>query len=202
MKLERLNSVTLAAIVALSACSRLDSSRERDSTGLKLPTDTSAARANAKRSMPDIETTVTETGYGPLLIGMTVANAATALNSPIPSTAGLDTACAYIHVANMPAGMRIMFTGGTVARIEVDSNTIATGLGARVGDSELRVRGLYGPRVTAEPHKYLPGGHYLIVAPIPPTDSALRLVFETDGKRVTKYRAGRMPQVKWVEGCA
>jgi hypothetical protein len=27
------------------------------------------------------------------------------------------------------------------------------------------------------------------------------IVFETDGKRVTMFRAGRMPEVEWVEGC-
>jgi hypothetical protein len=27
------------------------------------------------------------------------------------------------------------------------------------------------------------------------------LVFETDGKHVTMFRAGRLPEVKWVEGC-
>ena len=41
--------------------------------------------------------------------------------------------------------------------------------------------------------------HYL-----KPSDPALpyRLVFETDGERVTRYRAGRLPEVEWVEGCA
>jgi hypothetical protein len=153
-------------------------------------------------TITDTANTVTATGYGPLRIGMTVANAAAALHSPAPQTAGLDTACAYVRIANAPAGMRIMVTGGTVARIDVDSATIATGRGARVGDTEAQVRAMYGSRVSVQPHKYLPAGHYLIVAPVPPTDSAFRLVFETDGSRVTSYHAGRMPEVRWVEGCA
>jgi hypothetical protein len=28
------------------------------------------------------------------------------------------------------------------------------------------------------------------------------LVFETDGNRVTMFRGGRLPEVKWVEGCS
>jgi hypothetical protein len=28
------------------------------------------------------------------------------------------------------------------------------------------------------------------------------IVFETDGKRVTMFRAGRLPEVEWVEGCS
>ena len=33
-------------------------------------------------------------------------------------------------------------------------------------------------------------------------DSAYRLIFETDGQRVTEYRAGLLPAVEWVEGCS
>ena len=209
MRLTHVSPIILAALLATllaaSACSRTDSSRVQDSTAAR-PVDAPAALGSASGSAAsgkaDTAATVTATGYGPLLIGMTVANAATALNSPIPSIAGLDTACAYVHIANAPTGMRIMVTGGTVARVEVDSSTIATGLGARVGDSESHIHDLYGSRVSVEPHKYLPNGHYLIVAPVPPTDSSFRLIFETDGSRVTKYRAGRLPQVQWVEGCA
>ncbi len=205
MRLTHVSPIILAALLATllaaSACSRTDSSRVQDSTAAR-PADAPAASGSAASGKADTATTVTATGYGPLLIGMTVANAATALNSPIPSTAGLDTACAYVHIANAATGMRIMVTGGTVARVEVDSSTIATGLGARVGDSESHIHDLYGSRVSVEPHKYLPNGHYLIVAPVPPTDSSFRLIFETDGSRVTKYRAGRLPQVQWVEGCA
>jgi hypothetical protein len=28
-----------------------------------------------------------------------------------------------------------------------------------------------------------------------------RIVFETDGQRVTRFRAGRLPAVQYVEGC-
>jgi hypothetical protein len=216
MRLTQTSCTTAAALfaatLALGACSRPEWSRSHDSTSGR-SSDTASAVSAASPASPaspatdntviDSATTVTATGYGALRIGMTVVNAATALHSPVPPTAGLDTACAYVHMANAPAGMRIMITGGTVARIEIDSSTIATGMGARVGDSEARVQQLYGSRVTVEPHKYLPKGHYLIVGPItPPTDSAFRLIFETDGSRVTTYRAGRLPEVRWVEGCA
>lgn len=197
----------MLSMSAMSACARPDGARARDSTSGK-PIDTATHTASAASTAHDgtaidAATRVTATGYGALRVGMTVANAAAALHSPVPPTAELDTACAYVHIANAPAGMRIMITGGTVARIEIDSSTIATGMGARVGDTEARVRELYGSRVSIEPHKYLPEGHYLIVGPsAPPTDSAFRLIFETDGSRVTTYRAGRLPEVRWVEGCA
>jgi hypothetical protein len=193
------SGLAVAVLVALCACSRFESSRKSDSAAGK---SGAYFRFPAKSRAADTAITVTATGYGPLRIGMTVAAAANALGSPAPSTVGLDTACAYVHFDTEPAGMRIMVTRDTVARIEVDSSAIPAGRGARVGDSEARVKTLYGPRVSVEPHKYLPNGHYLVVAPVPPTDSNFRLIFETDGSRVTSYRAGRLPQVQWVEGCA
>lgn len=199
MRVYHITSATIATIVALVGCSRFDSARGKESTASRA---TKAGSAAARPAKPDTAIRMTVAGYGPLRIGMTVVNAAVALNSPTPSTAGLDTACAYVPIANAPAGMRVMVTGGTVARIEIDSSSVTTGLGARVGDSEARIHELYGSRITVQPHKYLPNGRYLIVDPIPASDSGLKLVFETDGSRVTKYRAGRMPEVEWVEGCA
>ncbi|WP_267871531.1 hypothetical protein [Nostoc sp. CHAB 5715] len=29
-----------------------------------------------------------------------------------------------------------------------------------------------------------------------------RVVFETDGKRVTQFRSGKLPEVEFVEGCS
>ena len=37
---------------------------------------------------------------------------------------------------------------------------------------------------------------------VTPADTTRRLVFETDGARVLRYRAGRRPEVEWVEGCS
>ena len=55
--------------------------------------------------------------------------------------------------------------------------------------------------MTATPHKYLPGGEYLTVRSASPADSLRRMVFETENGRVTHFRAGRVPEVEWVERC-
>jgi len=102
-----------------------------------------------------------------------------------------------IEVAFMVAAAHAAIKG-QVARIDVDSGRVATLEGVRIGDAEARVRQVYGGRVTQEPHKYTTAGHYLIVTP---ADRGYRLIFETDGKAVTSYRAGRMPEVQWVEKC-
>lgn len=52
-----------------------------------------------------------------------------------------------------------------------------------------------------EPHEYLgPAGHYLVITQ--PGDTVDQIIFETDGKRVLNFRAGRLPAVAYVEGCS
>jgi hypothetical protein len=93
-----------------------------------------------------------------------------------------------------------MLLDDVVARIDVDSAGIPTVEGAQVGDTEARIFELYHGRVASLPHKYLKDGHNLVV---PQTSTGTsRYVFETDGKRVLRYRVGRPPAVDLVEGCS
>ena len=83
----------------------------------------------------------------------------------------------------------------------VRAGGVLTAEGAGVGDTETRVLALYRGRVRVEPHKYMgPEGHYLVVSVV--DDSLAAIIFETDGKVVTMFRAGRRPAVEYVEGCA
>ena len=103
--------------------------------------------------------------------------------------------------AGIPDGVNVMVVDGKIARIDVDTGVVTTEDGVKIGDSEDKVKSVYGDDVQVAPHKYIEGGHYMIV----PGDSASAgkaLVFETDGKHVTAYRGGRLPEVKWVEGCS
>jgi hypothetical protein len=114
---------------------------------------------------------------------------------------GEKTGCDYATVPDMPKGVAVMVEGGIVVRVEVDTNTVATTAGARVGDTEQRIQELYGSRLSVSPHKYTEG-HYLTIRAASPTDTIHRIIFETDGSRVRRYLAGQLPQVGYVEGCA
>ncbi|MDF1506014.1 hypothetical protein PYV61_23880, partial [Roseisolibacter sp. H3M3-2] len=119
----------------------------------------------------------------------------------LDAPAGADSAaCDYVRRTGAPADVLEVVGGGAVARIDVDSPTVATAAGVRVGDPEARVVEAYGARAAVTPHKYV-DGHYVTVTPAAPADSAYRLVFETERGRVTRYRAGRRPAVEYVEGC-
>ena len=140
---------------------------------------------------------VTAFGAGGVRAGMSLAEAAAA--SPAQLSAKRDwSECTYLQPSPGPEGLMFMVFDGRIARVDVITPDIPTAEGVRVGDSEARVREVYGPdRVVTSPHEYIDGS-YLTVAP----DANHRLVFETDGSRVTRFRGGRLPEVEWVEGCS
>jgi hypothetical protein len=150
-----------------------------------------------KFSRADTAWSVTPRGIGSVTVGAN-ARDALGLNVTLADAPGADQACAYVRSGRLPAGVGVLAIKGEVARIDVDSGRVATLEGVRIGDPEARVREVYANRVKQEPHKYETPGHYLIVTP---ADQGYRIIFETDGKAVTSYRAGRMPEVEWVEKC-
>ena len=145
--------------------------------------------------------TLNEDGLGQIQIGMNLDDAVgMGLLNENPT---MNPRCDFVFPAvgaGIPDGVSVMIVQGKVARIDVDTGAVTTDDGAKIGDSEDRVKSIYGDDVQVEPHKYNPGWHYMTVM----GDSASAgkaIVFETDGKRVTMFRAGRLPEVKWVEGC-
>ena len=162
---------------------------------------TASASASMSPSSPPA-LTVSEHGIGALRVGMTFAQASEALGGALQVPVGVDTTgCDYLVWSGGPGGVHVMFDEHRIARIDVDTVSIPTTAGARVGDGEARITRLYPGRVKVTPHKY-EDGHYLTVTPTAAADKQLRIVFETTRGRVTRYRAGRMPAVEYVEGCS
>lgn len=144
-------------------------------------------------------------GVGPLRVGMSADEAWRAAGMtgamPAPPADASPGACRYLPDDDLPQRVRVMLVGDSVVRVDVPDSSIATDAGARVGDAEASVLAMYDGRVQVQPHKYDgPGAHYLVVTPA--SDARHRLIFETDGARVTTYRVGRLPEVAWVEGCS
>lgn len=144
--------------------------------------------------------TVTPSGIGPLRVGMSVDDLRR-VGGDFAMPAGGASECSYVRPASAPHGVSVMLARGQVARVDVDSAGVQSDAGVAVGDSASRVSQAYTGRVTATPHKYVPGGQYLTVRPISPQDSSMRIVFETEAGRVTRFRSGRVPEVSWVERC-
>lgn len=142
---------------------------------------------------------VTARGIGPVTAGMTLADAASSIGA-VPQISPANRQCSVVRASGAPAGVSFMVVAGRIVRIDIDSGDVSTAVGARLGDTESRVMELYGSRVTAGPHKYT-DGKYLTVVPEGADSSRYRLIFETDGQRVLRFRAGHLPEVAWVERC-
>ena len=174
-----------------SACNRGDDKAVKGRTG---------PNGTARDSVSDLA--LSEEGLGQIQIGMNLTDAVNmGLLNENPT---MNTRCDFVFPAvgaGIPDGVSVMVVKGRIARIDVDTGSVTTEDGAKIGDTEDHIKSIYGDEVKLEPHKYIEGGHYMTVA----GDSASAgkaLVFETDGKRVTMFRGGRLPEVKWVEGCS
>jgi hypothetical protein len=186
----RSTPLTLSLLLATLAC-------DRGALGRPAAVDSVAPRPEAEAE----PWTIRLDGVGPVRFGMALADARAALRDSL-IVVPPGGACGFTVPRGAPAGVRFMVEQGKVVRVDVDSSGVRTAAGAEVGMSEADVRGRYPVGLRVQPHKYDPKGRYLVLQGTVPADSARRLIFETDGQRVVRYRAGITPAVEYVEGCA
>ena len=202
-----IRSILTVVLAASTACSvekkqpdRGDTSRSASTTPPSADTASSVTPSNPNTPTPGTTAwTVTPDGIGAIRVGMSIAELRKVAGD-VPS-ANPTAECSYVRPGATPPGVLVMLVRGQVARIDIDSAGVASDAGVSVGDSTAHVTGAYAGRVTATPHKYVPGGQYLTVRSNSPADSARRMVFETENGRVTRFRSGRVPEVEWVERC-
>lgn len=137
--------------------------------------------------------------FGPVNVGATAEEAAKAIGSPLIGDISMK-GCGYARPRYGPGGVSFMMIDGRIARIDIDSCQLKTDTGVKIGTAEALVKRLYSG-IEVNEHAYVDNGHYLTLVPENAIDSNYRLLFETDGKKVTKFRAGRLPEVDLVEGC-
>ncbi|MHC5775125.1 hypothetical protein [Nostoc sp.] len=141
-------------------------------------------------------------GIGGVRIGMTVSQAAKAAGIKLIGDSA-NNSCYYVKPQNEPKNLLFMVTKGRISRVDVRQNTQITTLkGAKIGDTEAQIKSLYPGKIKVTSHKYVQGGHYLTFIPKDRANQNYRVVFETDGKRVTQFRSGKLPEVEFVEGCS
>jgi hypothetical protein len=181
--------VTMLVVMA-TACSKGDESAVKGRNG---------PNGAARDSVSDLS--LSEDGLGQIQIGMNLDDAVNM--GLLNENPAMKPACDFVFPAvgaGIPDGVSVMIVQGKVARIDVDTGSVTTEDGAKIGDTEDDINKIYDGDVQSEPHKFIAGGHYMVVTG-DSTSLGKAIVFETDGQRVTSFRAGRLPEVKWVEGC-
>jgi hypothetical protein len=156
-------------------------------------------------------------GIGPVRVGMTIAEAEKSAGVQLLEKGGRASGgCYYVWPKTGPQDLGFMVSSDRadeqmikskdrISRVDVFRNSRITTLsGAKIGDTEARIKALYPGRIRVTPHEYTGhrGGHYLTLMPKDTADKNYRVVFETLNGRVTQFRSGRVPEVEYVEGCA
>lgn len=151
------------------------------------------------------DSVITIGGLGPVRVGMTPEEATVAAGYVLAVEIGLfeGDSCYYLPADPYVPGVSFMVNNGTVARVDVLTGPVTTRSGAGIGMTEPEIRNLFPGKIQQQQHPYIEGGKYLEFVPVDEVDLNFRVVFETDPDGVVlTYRAGRLPEVRWVEGCA
>lgn len=200
VSLSRLSG-TLSLMIAIVACGDREragsSAEQRDSTPPSLLRDTlRSLEPAAEGSTPPVVSapvadslrywitwTLADTGFGPIVFGMTPAEANAVVGGSLVLPEGMTPdACDFAFVRGVE-GLAFMIEAGRIVRIDVRRSDVRTNEGAGFGDAEARISELYAGRVRVSPHPYT-DGHNLTVLPRDSSHARFRLVFETDGRRV------------------
>jgi hypothetical protein len=140
---------------------------------------------------------VRQDGVGPVEIGMSLAKLNAVLHEKfrMPKNKG-DQGCFYVKSKGHPHVL-FMMEDGQLARVDVNAAGPATSKGVRVGDSEERVKQIYGSALQIGPHHYT-DGHYLTIKS---SSGRYGIRFETEQGRVERFYAGKFQSIQYVEGC-
>ena len=153
----------------------------------------------ASASIAQTRHALTFDGLGPVRIGMTMAQASRALGVPVTREEGFDdNICYYSTPSRGFKDIAFMMAGTKIVRIDVGDRPFATDKGVTVGDTAAKVKRLYRGMFTTSKHAYVEGQYIEVRKP----GSRNRIVFETEGNRVTRFRVGLPEPVRYIEGCS
>jgi hypothetical protein len=159
---------------------------------------------------------LTAGGFGPLRIGMTRAEVATALgeDSDPAAVGGVEPeSCDQWRPLRAPEGLLVMIQDGVLTRVSIASpSTLKTDRGFGVGDTAAAIKAAYAPLAVSSPHKYSPapaedifvwttGGPASAAAYV--EDPAARGIrYEIDGEGGVQIIHAGGPAIQLVEGCS
>lgn len=195
------------AVLALAACLAACNAEQRAPAP-------AAPEAEAPAPAPVDANALTANGWGPLRIGMSLAEVTAALGADSNPNAvgGADPAqCDEFRPERAPEGMRVMIEDGVLTRISLArGSSIKTDRGFGVGDSAAAIKTAYGADATATPHKYSEAPAEYITAwtnraqgtEYVQDTSARGIVYEIGNDGMVAHVHAGGPSIQLVEGCS
>ena len=198
----------VAAVLALAACGAPEPEE-----GAPPAAETPSPEPGQLPDMPGAPVSaankLTAQGYGPLRIGMTVAQIEAAMGPDADPEAvgGPDPAsCDMFRPERAPDGLLVMVENGVLTSVWVSRNaTVETDRALNVGDTAEEVKRVYGDAAVVEPHKYVeaPAEYITVWATADRQGPAARgLTYEIGADGRVESIAGGGPSIQYVEGCA
>lgn len=203
-----------ASFLALAALAACGSEPSPKSEGNSLPAAEKSAPGNvaAAPAAPAVAPLTAE-GWGPLRIGMTLAQvvAAAGPDSDPEAVGGPEPeVCDIFHPARTPEGLMVMIEEGRLTSISASAPTeVRTERGLGPGATAGEVEAAYPGGLKSEPHEYEEApARYLTVwtvgggeEPYVRSAAARGIRYEVDHSgRVSVVHAGG-PSIQYVEGC-
>jgi len=147
----------------------------------------------------DASSSVSTVGIDRVMFGMTLHDAQVAAGSQFTPITPVGHCFLVVPEAGQ-AGLTFWVVSGTVERVDVDTRTITTRSGAGIGDTEDRIREMFGERIHTTT---LPDGSGNLLAYVPKdvADATYRVMFLSNGLQVTRMWAGRLPWAEELGGC-
>lgn len=140
--------------------------------------------------------TVSTVGIGGLTFGLTVPQAQNAIGMRLLTESGAAPSgeCYYVRPESGPDGVFFMVSKSTVERVDVRSGNVKTRSGLGIGTTVEQLK-------TALKEQLQQSGTTFTFVPTSANDANFRIIFETDGTKVTWFRAGRLSVVTDPKGC-
>ena len=132
---------------------------------------------------------------GPVAFGTALAEVEKSLGQSMRIDETDDPECSFVSFKALPK-VRFMVEKGVITRADVDKE-IANTSDIEVGDTEDQLKQKHA-NLKVEAHEFVKGGHVLTV----PGEGKTAMVMESDGKKITRIRAGLQPAVSYSEGCS
>jgi len=158
---------------------------------------------------------LTAEGWGPLRIGMSMAEITAALGPDANPDAvgGPDPeSCTQFRPERAPEGMLLMVENGVLTRISlIRGSDIKTDRGFGLGDTAAAIKAAYGANAVSSPHHYqgLPAEYIAAWSNVRPAAgeyvreaSARGIVYETNVQGIVEIIHAGGPSIQYVEGCA
>lgn len=200
----RLASVVLALALASTGCNN-----QSPNAGASPTPSAAGLTVNSRVGLKNI---------GPVVVGMTLEQLADAAKVTLTRQPDFDqaiatTGCAYVSPGTIPgyvpppnsgnkSPIAFMIKEGKLARIDILGGEFQTTQGIKIGSTETEVQAAFGGTSPLPPRAFIgPPYRYLTATPRQPEDQDFRIVFESDGAKVVSYRAGKLPEVDYKNGC-